>query len=231
MSGSTPASGEISFNDLQSVFSGTNPIDFNEYYKNASTGYTADVSGIPNIGTTISLDNFYSKSKTAAPAVAVTFNTASVYNASQMGVVNGITALKNLTIKGFDIAVVGAPVGDTINVSIYWRNGSVTDTGILTNSSVWTLAGSTNLSAVGYLQEIPITTTIIVAANANITFLIIITTPSRYLSYSNGTQLNGTFASNSDMTVKSGYGINSFPNPSIRVEPRNFNGNIRYTIP
>ena len=100
-----------------------------------------------------------SKSKTAAaPAVAVTFNTASVYNASQRGVVNGITALKNLTIKGFDIVVVGASVGETINVSIYWRNGSVTDTGILTNSSVWTLTGSTNLSAVGYLQEIPITT-------------------------------------------------------------------------
>ena len=232
MSGSTPVSGEISFNDLQSVFGGTNPIDFNEYYQNASTGYTAGVSSIPNIGTTISLDNFYSKSKTpAAPAVAVTFNTASVYNASQRGVVNGITALKNLTIKGFDIAVVGAQVGETINVSIYWRNGSVTDTGILTTSSVWTLTGSTNLSAVGYLQEIPITTTIIVSANANITFLIIITTPSRYLSYSNGTQLNGTFASNSDMTVKSGYGINSFPNPSITVEPRNFNGNIRYTIP
>ena len=34
MSGSTPAYGEISFNDLQSVFGGTNPIDFNEYYKN-----------------------------------------------------------------------------------------------------------------------------------------------------------------------------------------------------
>ena len=232
MSGSTPASGKISFNDLQSVFDGTSPIDFNEYYKNASTGYTADVSGIPNIGTTISLDNFYSKSKTpAAPAVAVTFNTASVYNASQRGVVNGITALKNLTIKGFDIAVVGAQVGETINVSIYWRNGSVTDTGILTTSLVWTFAGSTNLSAVGYLQEIPITTTIIVAANANITFLIIITTPSgKYLSYSNGTQLNGTFASNSDMTVKSGYGITSFPIGSS-FQPRNFNGNIRYTIP
>ena len=66
MSGSTPAYGEIYFNDLQSVFGGTSPIDFNEYYKNASTGYTADVSGIPNIGTTISLDNFYSKSKTPA---------------------------------------------------------------------------------------------------------------------------------------------------------------------
>lgn len=63
MSGSTPVSGEISFNDLQSVFGGTNPIDFNEYYQNASTGYTAGVSSIPNIGTTISLDNFYSKSK------------------------------------------------------------------------------------------------------------------------------------------------------------------------
>ena len=234
MSGSTPASGKISFNDLQSVFDGTNPrinpIRFDEYYKNASTGYTAGVSGIPNIGTPISLDNFYSKSKTAAPlAVAVTFNTASIGVNSQAGIVNGLTALKNLTIKGFDIAV---PGGGTVNVSIYWRNGLVTDGGILSSSLAWTLAGSAVLNSLaGNFQEIPIITTIIVAANANITFLIIITTPSgKYLSYSNGTQLNGTFASNSDMTVKSGYGITSFPIGSS-FQPRNFNGNIRYTIP
>lgn len=63
MSGTTPSSGQISLNNLQSVFGGTNPINFSEYYLNASTGYTAGVSGIPNIGTQIALSNFYGKTK------------------------------------------------------------------------------------------------------------------------------------------------------------------------
>ena len=63
MSGTTPSSGQISLNNLQSVFGGTNPINFSEYYLNASTGYTTGVSGIPNIGTQIALSNFYGKTK------------------------------------------------------------------------------------------------------------------------------------------------------------------------
>jgi hypothetical protein len=66
MSGSTPSSGQISLNNLQTVFGGTNPINFSEYYLNAATGYTSGVSGIPNIGTQIALSNFYGKTKTVA---------------------------------------------------------------------------------------------------------------------------------------------------------------------
>jgi len=66
MSGTTPSSGQISLNNLQSVFGGTNPINFSEYYLNASTGYTTGVSGIPNIGTQIALSNFYGKTKAVA---------------------------------------------------------------------------------------------------------------------------------------------------------------------
>ena len=66
MSGPTPSSGQISLNNLQSVFGGTNPINFSEYYLNASTGYTRGVSGIPNIGTQIALSNFYGKTKAVA---------------------------------------------------------------------------------------------------------------------------------------------------------------------
>lgn len=58
------ASGQISLNNLQTQFGGTNPISFSEYYLNASTGYTTGVSGIPNIGTQISLSSFYGKAKT-----------------------------------------------------------------------------------------------------------------------------------------------------------------------
>lgn len=43
--------GEISFSDLQTEFGGVNPIEIIEYYQNSSTGYTTNVSGIPNINT------------------------------------------------------------------------------------------------------------------------------------------------------------------------------------
>lgn len=76
MSGTTPASGQITLANLQSVFGGTNPINFSEYYQNALTGYTSGVSGIPNIGTQISLSNFYNKTKPGVsyPPVAVQTN-------------------------------------------------------------------------------------------------------------------------------------------------------------
>jgi hypothetical protein len=80
MSGSTPSSGQISLNNLQTVFGGTNPINFSEYYLNAATGYTSGVSGIPNIGTQIALSNFYGKTKTVAasyPPAAVQTNQGS----------------------------------------------------------------------------------------------------------------------------------------------------------
>lgn len=62
-SSSTPVSGAISLLDLQNVFGGTNPIGFDEYYQNASPALTNGVSGIPNIGASISLDQFYNKTK------------------------------------------------------------------------------------------------------------------------------------------------------------------------
>lgn len=57
------SSGEISFANIQTVFGGTNPISLSEYYANANPSYTADVSGIPNIGSAISLNQFYGKAK------------------------------------------------------------------------------------------------------------------------------------------------------------------------
>jgi hypothetical protein len=58
-----PSSGEISFSNIQTVFGGNNPISLSEYYADASGNYTSGVSGIPSIGSQISLSNFYGKSK------------------------------------------------------------------------------------------------------------------------------------------------------------------------
>jgi hypothetical protein len=62
---SLPASGQINISQLQNVMGGANPIYLSEYYQNASSGYTSGVTGIPNIGSTIRISNFYGKSKSS----------------------------------------------------------------------------------------------------------------------------------------------------------------------
>jgi hypothetical protein len=56
-----PSSGPISFSQLQDEFGGTNPIDIDEYYANNDNAFTTGVSGIPNSGNAISLNNFRGK--------------------------------------------------------------------------------------------------------------------------------------------------------------------------
>lgn len=67
-----PSTGQISFTDIQNEFGGTYPIGLDEYYLNASSGYTNGVSGIPNIGSELSLSIFRGKSK---PPKTVTLQT------------------------------------------------------------------------------------------------------------------------------------------------------------
>ena len=86
------ASGQISLNNLQTQFGGTNPISFSEYYLNATPGYTTGVSGIPNIGTQISLSSFYGKAKTVVasnyPPAAVQSTQANFGNPWGFGATN-----------------------------------------------------------------------------------------------------------------------------------------------
>ena len=59
-------SGTITFQDLQDEFGGSHPISFSEYYLNANTGFVSpNNTNIPNIGSAISLNNFYGKEKAA----------------------------------------------------------------------------------------------------------------------------------------------------------------------
>ena len=60
-----PSTGPISFLDIQTIMGGTNPISSSEYYQDASQGYTSGITGIPNINSVISLNNFRGKNKAA----------------------------------------------------------------------------------------------------------------------------------------------------------------------
>jgi len=56
------STGAISFYNIQTEFGGTNPISLNEYYLNGIYTTGTGATGIPTSGT-ISLNNFYGKSK------------------------------------------------------------------------------------------------------------------------------------------------------------------------
>lgn len=69
---SIPATGAVSFLDIQTVFGGTPPISMLEYYSNDSSGYTASVTGIPATGNPMSMSNFKGKSKQVSNAYTFT---------------------------------------------------------------------------------------------------------------------------------------------------------------
>ena len=62
------SSGGISFADIQAEFGGTNPIDIDEYYLNGIYVTGTGAAGIPTSGT-ISLNDFYGKSKVVSDVV------------------------------------------------------------------------------------------------------------------------------------------------------------------
>lgn len=56
-----PSTGEVRISNLRTVFNGPTPSRMSHYFANASTGLTTGVSGIPNIGSSISLVQFRGK--------------------------------------------------------------------------------------------------------------------------------------------------------------------------
>jgi len=74
------STGAISFDNIQTEFGGANPISINEYYLNGIYTTGTGAAGIPTSGT-ISLNNFYGKSKVVTSVVpaAVATNWTGIY--------------------------------------------------------------------------------------------------------------------------------------------------------
>ena len=72
------STGQISLSNIQTEFGGANPIFLSEYYQNVAQSYTSGISGIPNTGTAISLNNFRGKSKIVVQTIWQYFNNSYV---------------------------------------------------------------------------------------------------------------------------------------------------------
>jgi len=250
-----PATGSvISFSDLQTVFGGTNPIDMDEYYQNASTGYTNGVSGIPNINSTISLDMFYGKSKT--PLITSVHNAGANFTFRNIGataLVFGIKALRNIKIVGFDIKPnYTNTTFITRNVDFYYRFGVVTDPNIidsLTNHG-WTFITSGSLTYNRDIIQIPTDTFnppffINIDQNVNVCIAIRFpphvppVTPAGGIAYDTpagaGAVWTGALGDTTStepgvFEVKAGIGASVLPAPPPGFSNRVFIGKIRYQL-
>jgi hypothetical protein len=70
------SSGPISFQTIQDEFGGTKPIEIKEYYTDNTSGYTANVSGLPVTGQPYPLNIFYNKSKSSTVQILQQIYTA-----------------------------------------------------------------------------------------------------------------------------------------------------------
>lgn len=68
MATQVPSTGEVRFSKLQEIFGGTNPIQFSEYFANASANFTTGVTGIPNTGSEMRVSLFRGKGKNVSRA-------------------------------------------------------------------------------------------------------------------------------------------------------------------
>lgn len=131
------SSGAITFANIQTVFGGTNPISLSEYYQNASTGFTSGVSGIPNIGSSIALNQFYGKAK---PVVAVNYMVAGnaggnmdTTNGSGMGIDGVDDSSASIGTVGFSFFFFGTDY----NNNIFWSTNQVLQFGTNTGTITW----------------------------------------------------------------------------------------------
>ena len=243
-----PLSGTvISFSDLEAVFGGEHPINIDEYYLNASTGYTSGVTGIPNINSTISLDMFYGKSKppTVITPITTVHNAGEFYSTGAPNLIFGIKALQNIKIVGFDIRPKhpGGSMAVSRFIDFWYRIGVVTDLDIYKSFTEygWKKITDGNFTHTDALITIPTDTftppfSLDIDANVNVCIAIRFVNRDSDILYRSPTSgwlgsLGSTSSTETNVfEVKAGFGSPYLPNNGSFFSNRVFQGNIRYQL-
>jgi hypothetical protein len=158
------------------------------------------------------------------PKVRKTLTTPLLAGNSQAGIANDIFAINSITIKR--VSVRPNASSSTATLRLYYKTGTIQTT---YNTSGWTLASEVTGQTIssGVLYEFP-EVTIDVPAGTSMSFFIY-SNPN--VSYTNGSAVGSTFASNVDIQIRSGYGTSNTIPPLTNVfQPRNFNGSITYDV-
>ena len=135
-----------------------------------------------------------------------------------------LEAINDLTIDSFDVNMA---TGQTADIEVYFKTG--TWVGSESTPGDWALVGTaTNITSAGIGEPTPLNLDlgIIVADGERVAFYITRTTGS--LTYTNGTTTGALFASDANLQMFEGAG-KGYPFGST-FQPRNFNGNIVYSM-
>src|SRR5690554_43211 len=135
-----------------------------------------------------------------------------------------LETINDLTIESFDVNM---PTGETATIEVYFKTG--TWVGSESNPAAWTLVGTaTNITSAGVGLPTPLNLDldIDVAAGNRVAFYV--TRTSGSLTYTNGITVGALFAADANLQMFEGAG-KGYPFGST-FQPRNFNGNIVYSV-
>jgi subtilisin-like proprotein convertase family protein len=188
-----------------------------------------DANGMASINAgdlLISVDESCSSTPIFAGSDPVTSSLTTIFDGGngQAGNMFDLAAINDLTIDSFDIHMNAGVTGDA---EIYFKTG--TWVGSDMDASAWTLLETvTGVTSLGDNVPTPLNLDMGVAVAAGETVAFYVTLTDVGLAYTNGTVTGALFASDDNMEVFEGAGkVYPFDNT---FEPRNFNGNIVYTI-
>ncbi|MBK7764062.1 MAG: hypothetical protein IPI46_12070 [Bacteroidetes bacterium] len=172
----------------------------------------------PNIATTTT---FYVAANAGGSGTPFDLLTTTAAGNGASGNMFDINVLTPIRIDSFSLY--SATAGATVH--IYYRSGS--GIGFNTSNAGWTLLGSAVVPAVGTpLAVIPFFVNLNLAPGTHAFAL----SSSGSVSYSNGTAVGNTFASDANVQIKEGYGGGgAFPSFSFPNSPRNWNGRLYYS--
>ena len=143
----------------------------------------------------------------------------------QAGNMFDVTAINDLTIDSFDVSM---DDGTTDTVEVYVKAG--TWVGFEEDAAAWTLLGTVaDVTSAGENVPTPLNQTFgyDVMAGETVAFYVTLTTTTN-INYTNGTTVGALFVSDANMEVFEGAGkVYPFANT---FQPRNFNGNIVYSV-
>jgi hypothetical protein len=136
-----------------------------------------------------------------------------------------IIATNTITISAFKMLM-----GSGTTAEVWYKAGGYGNAPVTTTTG-WTQLGSTVSVTIGNansgLTLIPVTVPLTIPAGQ--TYGVMVVTSGGSVTYSNGTTVGATLASNADATITQGHGGGySTGTPSISFSPRNWNGEIVY---
>lgn len=206
---------------ISATANGSNKIYWYDQLTGGNLLDSGSVLTIPNAAMTTT---YYAEAAGGTAAVPDSLNTLAPNN-GQSGAFFDCRPKKDITVTGFNFVPRGS---GSYTVRVYYKTG--THVGNETNSSAWTLLGTSSSFSVtaNNLTRIPVSISQKLNANQTYAFYVIVTAGSS-LGYTNGSSLGAVATQNSDLIIYQGRGSGGLFSSSL-FTTRTFAGTMLYEV-